>query len=233
MSHRKKASPRARRGFSLAEMLAVVVIFGLISTFAALVIGPMLSAPNAEQAKVDTVDAAAQALYELQRDIRVSDPSGVFTCTMNPPPLIPPVTPPYCTSPTQVMADTPILALLTPRTNGNGGLNWDPNNGQQAWQGFNVYWLVPNSEASNDVMYAFASVNIPNGSPTVDFATADNAVKTAMQSTSARVIARNVSGFQTSITVATRTVGLQIFSKTTVSGKQNQTTFRGDAVARN
>ena len=223
----KKAS--LSRAFSLAELLTVVVIFGLVASLAAAVIGPVLNAPNAHRAKGDTVQAGTQALYQLQRDVRQANVSGVFVCTNTSPAVCAPPTPTVAAPKT----DTPVLSLVTPRVGGNGTLQWDVNNGQTAWTGFNVYWLVPNSEGSNDLMYAFASANLAPGALTFGYATASDATTTAMQSPSARIIAHNVSSIQTSVDETGRQVGLTLLSQATVNGHLNQTSFTSDTVPRN
>lgn len=220
---------RLSRAFSLAELLTVVVIFGLIGVLVAAVIEPLLNAPNSHQAKGYTVEAGTQALYLIQRDIRQSNASGVFVCTNTSPAVCAPPTPTI----TAPKTDTPVLSIVTPRAGGNGTMQWDVNNGQTAWTGFNVYWLVPNSEGSNDLMYAFASANLAPGALTFGYATASDAATTAMQSTSARRIARDVLSIQTSVDEVGRQVGLTMVSQSTVNGRQNQTSFTSDTVTRN
>ena len=66
------SSKRHSRGFTLAEMLTVIVIMGLFTTFAVAIIAPVVNAPNKEQAKIDTLQAAGRGLYQMQRDLRTA-----------------------------------------------------------------------------------------------------------------------------------------------------------------
>lgn len=142
---------RALRGFTVSEVLTVVVIVGLMLSTVALLVPLLLRAPSEVQSQVDNVDSAALALYKVQRDVRQSDTKGIFDCT-----TLPVVA---CTQPQGQATTTPALVVLT--ANGNGQFLSNPITGNPQWQGFIVYWLVPNSDGtSNSLERAFYPANI-------------------------------------------------------------------------
>src|SRR5579863_3675035 len=93
-----------RRGYTIVEVLSVTVVLGLVMTIIAAIIGPLLRSQNQTQAKVDTVQAAAIALYRVQRDLRNTSWSSVWACTTTGTPT--------CTQPTTSTA-TQALVVLT------------------------------------------------------------------------------------------------------------------------
>lgn len=198
----------------------VLVMMGLFTGFVALIFGPIISAPSKHQAKADTVLTAAQIMYRLQRDIRQSHPSGIWVCTNSSSPM--------CAQPTATPTSAPVLAVLTSRSSGNGQAQWDSNNGQPLWQGFNVYWLVPDGQGSNNLAYAFSPYS---GGP-INFTTVEGAVQSALQN-GGETVAHAVYDLQTSLDVPTSTAGLRIFSQSTVSGHTNETSYESDTVIRN
>jgi len=80
---RSKVSQRA---FTLAEVLSVLFILGLVLSFVALIVGPLLRSQSETQAKVDTIQAAAMALYRVERDLRNTTITYVYACTTGPTP---------------------------------------------------------------------------------------------------------------------------------------------------
>ena len=62
-------------------MLSTIFVLGLIMSAIAFIIGPLLRSQDQTQAKVDTVQAAAMALYRVQRDLRNTDIGSVYACT--------------------------------------------------------------------------------------------------------------------------------------------------------
>src|SRR5690242_15711537 len=109
---------RRQRGYSLAELLSGIVVFGMLSTFVVLILTPMVSAPSVQQAKIDTVQTGAAALYRLQRDIREGQVNGVYTCSYPAPSV--------CTTPSTAptLGSVQVLAILTAKPNGNGYSTW-------------------------------------------------------------------------------------------------------------
>lgn len=202
-----------------------MVLLVMVCTFVPLIVGPLLSAPSNEQAKVDTVQSAALALYRMQRDLRQSDPSGVFACTYPGPST--------CSVLTPDMTSTPVIAIMTTRTNGTGQSQWETAKGQPQWTGFNVYWLVPNGQGSNTLKYAFGSANLPPGSPSPGLATVNSAVNTALTSASPLTVALAIADMQTNVNVTRNTVGLWLSARSRVNGRTNETSYRSDTYARN
>lgn len=228
MSHRRSHS-RARRAFTLAEMLTVLFIVGAFGSLVAFLIKPMITAPNEEQAKVDTLQTGTRAMYWLQRDLRQTSPTGVYVCTFP--------APSTCNAASGSLASTPVLAVLTTRQNGNSQVNYDPGTGQAKWQGFNVYWLAPNARGGTDLVYAFEPSFTPLGSGdpvsgTLS-ATAVVAVNAALALSNPQVVGPDVTGLQTYVNVSTDAVGLKLTAQTAIGGHANETTYESDTFAQN
>ena len=79
--YRALSRNKRQRGTTIAELLSVVAVLGLIMSAVAFVIGPLLRSQSHTQAKVDTVQAAAMALYRIERDLRNSSVDQIFECT--------------------------------------------------------------------------------------------------------------------------------------------------------
>ncbi|HXM18973.1 MAG TPA: prepilin-type N-terminal cleavage/methylation domain-containing protein [Candidatus Tumulicola sp.] len=211
------------RAFSLAELLTVIVIFGLLSTLGTLVIAPLMSQPNRQQAKVDTIQAATRTMYRIERDLRMTSPSAVYACTYP--------APSTCTSPS-VMTSTAVLVIATPRVNGNGQPKWDPTNGQPVWQGFNVYWLAadPNDATKTNLMFKYTTATIQPGT----FTGADNSsVNTAISATDAELLATGVTDLQTYMDSTNSIVGFKFKAQATDGGHTNETTLQSNVNTRN
>ena len=217
---------KRQRGYSLAELLSGMLVLGILSTFVAIIVTPLMSAPNVQQAKIDTVQSGSIALYQLQRDIREGQVNGVYTCTYPGPSIC--ITP--STAPT--LASVQVLAILTARTNGNGFAAWS-NTGWPSWQGFQVFWLAPDGtgHGTYNLMYAFS---VSNGFlPGQAASGADTAVNSALASTSAKTVARNILSLSVDQDAPSKTIGLSIAVQSTVDSKVNETTYQGDSFARN
>ena len=217
MSRLRISTPR---GYTIAEVLTVLVIMGFVSTFVALIIEPMFSGANSQGAKLDTLQAAERAFYRLQREIHQSNVNGFYVCTYP--------APTTCASPSGLLTNATVIAIISPKTNGTGQLKWDSSQGQPSWQGFSVYWLAPNANGVMSLNYAF---NDPGGAamnPGSVNAAVDNAL-----GASAQTLATSVSGIQVSQTVITSTIGLKMFATATDSNKTNESSFESDTVTRN
>lgn len=170
-----------------------------------------------------------EALFRIQRDIRQSDPNGVFVCSSGSPPAT-------CTlgSALATATQTNYLAILTAASGGNGLINWD-DSGRPAWTGFQVYWLVPSASGTgNDLRYCFAPASIqPGTSPVILNADVVAAVAAATASASAATVARSVSTMQTVVNVSKDSVAVRIQSVATESASTNSTSVQGDTYARN
>ena len=210
----------AGRGYSIAEVLTVMVIMGFVSTFVALIIEPMFSGANSQDAKLQTLQAAEHAFYRIQRDIHQSNVNGVYVCTYP--------APTTCASPSGVLTNATVIAIISPKTNGSGQLKWDTPQGQPQWQGFNVYWLAPDANGVMSLNYAFNNA----GGAALNPGSVDAAVDNALGSVPQR-LAASVTGIQLSQTVLTSTIGLKMAATATDSNKTNETSFESDTVARN
>lgn len=216
-------SPRRtnrRRGYTIAEVLLVAVVMGMISSFVALIVAPLFHAANAQAAKIDTVQAATSAFYRIQRDLRQSNASGVYVCTYP--------APTTCSAPSSALADAVVVAIITPEANGNGQVTWDVSLGQPKWQGFNVYWLAPNSQGAAALNYAFADPSGANPST----ASADAAVNIALGG-APQFLAATVTGLQLSKSTTTSTIGLKMFTQATEGAATNATSLESDTGTRN
>jgi hypothetical protein len=215
-----------QRGYSLAELLSGMFVLALISTFVVIIMLPLMSAPNIQQAKIDTVQTGSMALYRLQRDIREGQVNGVYACSYPGPSIC--LTP--STAPT--LGSVQALAILTARLNGND-YSVLSNTGWPSWQGFQVYWLVPDGSANGtyNLMYAFHQSNgfLPGSLASG----ADTAVTAALQSNSATTVARNILSLNIDQDANSKTIGASVSVQSTVDGKVNETTYQGDSFARN
>ena len=221
---------KTSRGFTLPELLSVFVIVALMGTFVVAIIAPILKAPAGEQSKVDTLQAASQGLYQLGRDVRMSDVTGVYSCSGSGSYT--------CSQPTS-STTTNVIVVATPLSSGN--LQWNlsagPTQGKPAWQGAIVYWLVPNSAGSNDLVRAVEGTGVtgalgagPLGS---GFATtAATAAATAVGGT-ATTVAHNVNQISISINTSTDVIGLTLVAKSTNGSSTNSTTYASNTYARN
>ena len=210
-----------RRGFTIVEVLTVTVIMGFVSTFVALIVGPLFSAVNAQGAKLDTMQAAVRAFYRMQRDIHQSNVNGVYVCTY-PAPTV-------CSAPSSSLANATIIAIISPKANGSGQLAWDSQQGQPQWQGFSVYWLAPDSNGVMSLNYAF---NDPSGGANPTIASADAAVNNALAG-NPQFLATSVTNIQVSQSVTTSKIGLKLFATATSNNATNETSFESDSFARN
>lgn len=216
----------------MAEMMTVIVIFALFSTFVVAIVGPLMAAPHQQQAKIDTLQTAVQGLYRLQRDLRMSDAYGVWVCTGT--------TMPACSQPpTLTPADE--VVVISPLSTAQ--LTWNTS-GAVLWQGFNVYWLVPNDSASNDLKEAFVGAGcLGLGNPLagagasslsqISPALLPVCIGNATASSSATVVAHNVYQLQLSVDAANSVVGLKMMAQSTVGGRTNRTSYESDIYTRN
>jgi len=223
------SSKRSCRGFTLAEMLTVIVIMGIFTTFAVAIIGPLVHAPNKEQAKIDTLQAAGRSLYQMQRDLRMADITGVYACSGSGGSVT-------CSQPSS-LTSTNIVAIISPLASGQ--LNWSSSSttlGLPAWQGVVVYWLDTNG-SEKDLDRAFVSSStigssLGAGPSTMSATTAASAVQDA-QSSGGMTLASDVNALSTSISTSTGVVGLQMTAQSTEGGASNSTQFSSSTYTRN
>lgn len=207
-------------------MVSSIFVLAILTGFVVTIATPLMSAPNAQAAKIDTVQSGAMALYRLQRDVREGDVSGVYVCTSP--------APSTCSTPSQspTMASVQAVAILTPRSSGDGFTVWGLA-GAPSWQGFQVYWLVSDGSGNGtyDLDYAFAQAS--GLQPGASAASADTAVSSALQSTSPVVVAQHILSMSIDQNVNTKTIGLALSAQSTEDSKVNESSFEGDSFARN
>jgi prepilin-type N-terminal cleavage/methylation domain-containing protein len=212
---------KGRRGFTIAEVLTVSVIMGFVSTFVALIVGPLFASINQQGAKVDTLQAAVRSFYRIQRDLHQSNVNGVFVCTY--------ATPTVCSVPSQgALADATVIAIISAKANGTGQLSWDGTQGQPQWTGFNVYWLARDASGVMSLNYSF---NNPGGAQ-ASIASADAAVNNALKATP-QFLATSVTGLQVNQNAPATRIGLKMFATSTEGKSTNETSFESDTMTRN
>jgi hypothetical protein len=214
----------ARRGYAIAELLTVSVIMAMVSSFVVLIVGPIFAASNAQAAKVDTLQAAAKAFYRMQRALHESTSTGVYVCTYP--------APTTCSAPSTIaLADTSVIAIISPRKNGNGQVMFDPTGAPQ-YMGYDVYWLVPDANGTASLSYAF---NDPTGGSIIPGVTqsVDAAVDNALAGTPT-FVAQSITDLQVgNFSSTSRTIGLKMLAKAIEGTKTNETSFESDTATRN
>ncbi len=226
MRRNKSRSARFERAFTIAELLTVLVLFGLLLTTVAAVIPVILHSPNQMQAQVDEVNAAALALYKVQRDTRQSDVGGVFNCT----------TAPLVTCAQQI-GSIPVGTQAIAIAGDDGQPQFVNQNSQTKWKGYVVYWLAPSiSGVGTDLMRAFVAVPgqfpLLNGNPVFKTTDAVFCVTTAITLASTSVDAQDVRQLLASVTPANGMVALQLVAGVN-RGDQTSITLQGNTYARN
>ena len=228
MRHSKSRSARLARGFTIAELLTVTVLFGLLLTTIAAVIPAVLRSPSQMQAQVDEVDAGALALYKVQRDARQGDVNGVFNCTTSPTVIC-----------TQQIGSVPMNTQAIAIAGDNGSSQFVYQNGQHAgetkWQGYVVYWLAPSAAGIGmDLMRTFEpyAIGFSNGLPVFVSADATTCVALAVLQPSPSVAAPDVRQLLASVTPANGMIALQMVAGVN-RGDVTGITLQGNTYARN
>jgi hypothetical protein len=231
MQRSKSRSARLARGFTIAELLTVTVLFGLLLTTIAAVIPAVLRSPMQMQAQVDEVDAGALALYKVQRDARQGDVNGVFNCSTAPVVV--------CTQQTNPKPqNTQAIAIA-----GDDGTTQfvkagqGQNSGQTKWQGYVVYWLAPSAAGVGmDLMRAYEQISggigFINGLPNFTTSDATASVTLAILLSSPTVAAPDVRQLMASVTPANGMVALQMIAGVN-RGDITGITLQGNTYARN
>jgi prepilin-type N-terminal cleavage/methylation domain-containing protein len=216
---------RARRGFTLAEMLSVMFVLALLMTLLVGVIGPLMRSESQSQAKLNTLLTPAQALYRIQRDLRQTYYLSTWSCTTG--------ASATCSHPTTFGTSTAI-AFPTAYANGTGQFQLQTlsNAGKANWQGVMVYWI----NSAGDLSWAFDD---PSG-----FSTGSNSVSSGV---AAQAVIDATTGVVSSEEIATsfgqlavvvnanspNIISLQIQAQSTVNDSTNETTYRSDVLTRN
>jgi type II secretory pathway pseudopilin PulG len=224
MRRSKSRSARLARGYTIAELLTVTVIFGLLLTTIAAVMPVVLKSPTQMQAQVDEVNAAALALYKVQRDARQSDVNGVFNCTITP-----------IVSCAQQVGSIPANTQAIAIAGDDGTTQFVNNVGGTKWKGYVVYWLAPSvAGVGMDLMRAYENNNFSflNGNPIFRATEASVCVTSAIAIASPSVAAPDVRQLLSSVTPATGIVALQMIAGVN-RGDITGITLNGNTYARN
>ena len=219
------------RGFTIAEMLTVLAILAVFTTFIVGIIGPVIRAPQKEQAKINTLQAAAQGLYQMQRDLRMAGITGVYACTGTGASVT-------CSQPASPSNGVTSLAVISPLSSGQ--LNWSlspSTSGLPAWQGVVVYWLDTNGAGTgNDLDRAFVSsstLGSLGAGPLGSFAsTAATAVQDA-RSSGGTTLAHDVDNLSVFVNTTSHVVGLNITAQSTQGSAVNSTSYASNTYTRN
>lgn len=211
---------KKQRGYTVAELISVIFVLGLLTTVVATIIGPLLRSQSQTQAKVDTVQAAAMALYRIERDLRNTTVGDIFTCTTGGTPT--------CTLAPTTLTNTSAIVMPSAYAGGSGQFQLIAGSGAPKWQGATVYWV----DASGALNVAFdAPVGYTPGNTlnSTDAATAVTDVTTrGMQI--ARFVEKMAIGVPASHGT---TVSFQLQAQSTVNGAFNETTYQTDLETRN
>lgn len=151
---------KRQRGFTIAEMLTVLFVVGLMLGAVAFAMPLFMNAPVQAQSQVTEVQSSALALYRMQHDARQSDINGMFTCAMQPVVSCATPAPPVVGQPATVQA-----VVMVTADDGSGVFEDNgTDTGLPQWQGFVVYWLVPNADGtSNELRRAYLDYPITPG----------------------------------------------------------------------
>ncbi len=215
-------SRSTQRGNTIAELLSVVVVLGLIMSSIALIIGPLLRSQHQTQAKVDTVQAAAMALYRLERDIRNTSISSIWVCTTD--------ASPACTQATTLSSLTTAGAIVMPSAYANGTGQFQlQGNGKPKWQGATVYWV----DAAGDLEVGFnapSTYSIGNALTATD---AQNAVLNVTASGGMH-LARFTQKLALAVPSSSQNIVLlQLQARSTIGEASNETTYQTHLETRN
>jgi prepilin-type N-terminal cleavage/methylation domain-containing protein len=209
---------RRQRGFTITELMTVIVIIGLAMSAVVAVIGPLVRAQSQAQAKVDTVQTAASALYRIERDVRESDSDDVFACTTGGTPT--------CSHPTSFDTTTSAICVLTAYQNGNGQFQTKNSTDAPNWQGVEVYWV----DSTNDLNVKF---DPPSGySPGNTLSIPLCQIAVADVTSSVQELAHNVQQLFVAVP-SQHVVRLRLQAQSTINGSLNETTYNTDILTRN
>lgn len=218
----------SKRGVSLPELLVVFGVGTLIGSVMIALCHPMLSASHAEHVSLQEIQTMDSTLYRMQRDMRQSDPNGVFVCTGAGAAL-------SCSLASNLTTPTDVycLAILTARPNGTGSATWD-SSGRPAWVGFSVYWLSADQLGTYTLLNGFGSANVaPGSNPAILNSGVIAAVNSAMASTSAETVALGIERLQSMVDIPTDRIDLRLVGQNQSDGAKAELSVEGDAYARN
>jgi hypothetical protein len=228
---------RQQRGTTIAEVLTVTVIIGMLLSAMVVIVPMLVKAPSQMQGQVDDVNTAAVALYKIRRDFSEGDAKGVMGCTTTP--VV------SCSTPGAGMTGVQALVVATAE-NASGAFQID-GNGNPEWQGFYVYWLVPNSAGTSyDLMRAwepapgypttpaiYSPTSIGGAPVSVTSGLVDPLVTAALALSPPPVLTNYITSMSLGDTSSTSTIKFQLVAGTTGGVDQTHTTFQSNTYARN
>jgi len=218
--YRALSRNKRQRGTTIAELLSVVAVLGLIMSAVAFVIGPLLRSQSHTQAKVDTVQAAAMALYRIERDLRNSSVDQIFVCTTTGTPT--------CSTPSLTTATAQAVVISSAFANGGGPFQLQAN-GLPKWQGATVYWV----DAVGNLNVAFdANPGTFIAGNALTAAQAQAAV-TDVTTNGGMQLARFVETLALGAPATVHEVTLQLQARSTVNSANNETIYTTDVETRN
>ncbi|MDQ6824927.1 MAG: hypothetical protein M3007_05620 [Candidatus Eremiobacteraeota bacterium] len=202
-----------------------MIILGLLMTMLVAVITPLIRSQSRSQAKLDTVQSAAAALYRIQRDLRQTYYVGTWACTTG--------SSASCSQPT-TFGTTSAIAFPTAYQNGTGQFQLQTGvstPGQPNWQGVMVYWI----DSAGALHWAFDPKPTGFTDEHVNSTTAAKAVVDATTGVvTSTAIAANVKQLAVAINLTKpNIISLQMQAQSTENGSVNKTTYRSDVLGRN
>ena len=219
----------SQRGATLLEVLIAGTIASIVMTMSVAMFRPAVTVTNAEQTRTALVQSMDGALFRIQRDVRQSDPNGIFICSG----AVPPTSCELASSLTSA-THTQYLAILTARSGGYGEMSWD-DSGRPAWTGFQIYWLETNPNTGSQMLrYSFAPATIqPGTDPVILNADVVTAVASAMTSPYAETVAQSIDDIQTLVDVSRDNVAVRLSCSATDGTAADATNVQSDTYARN
>lgn len=218
-----------QRAFSIPEVLTVAVIIGMLLSTMVVIVPLLARTPLQMQSQVDEVNTAALALYKIRRDFSEGDTAGILGCQ----------TSPVVSCNTVGAVPTPVNALVVATAeDASGAFQVNKVTGNPSWQGFYIYWLVPNaSGTSYNMMRAYAFnplgstlAGVPIG---VTAALVNPLVVLAMAISPPPVLTSDVASMSLGDAGATSTITFNLVSGTTGGVDQADTKFVSNTYARN
>ena len=210
-----------QRGYTIAELGSVMFSMGLVLGAIALIIGPLLASQNRAQAKVDTVQAAAAALYRVERDLRNTNLGSVYSCTTGAAPV--------CATPPPSLTGTTAIVIVTAYRNGTGQFQLT-SAGKPNWQGAAVYWV----DAAGDLTFGFDAPTSTGYQPGNLLSVADAQAAVAdVTASGGKQLARWIQQMSIGVPGNGHQMSFQLQTRSTVGSASNETTYRTDLETRN
>jgi type II secretory pathway pseudopilin PulG len=212
----------AERGHTLVELLTATFVVALMMTAVALFIGPLLRSQDRTQAKVDTIQAAAMALYRVERDMRNTTSGDIWACTIG--------ASPACSAPATTLTPAAAIAMPTAYQNGTGQFQLVAASGKPYWQGAEVYWV----DSAGDLEVAFDRPIGYTAGTTLTQTDAQHAVSDVIAAGGMH-LARFVGQLSLAVPGAGfgSKISFQMQARSTVGNASNETVYQTDLETRN